>query len=65
MNTTQEVKLTTDLPQVISDVKRAYKGYRVLSNGGWKFYAAECLDEAQVDELNDWLEEVRPVKKAV
>lgn len=64
MNTVQEINQTIDLPQVIDDVKRAYKGYRILSGGGWKFYAAECLDEAQVGELEEWLVEMQPVKKA-
>lgn len=52
------------LPQIISDVKRAYRGYRIHSEaGGWKFYAAECLSEAQVSDLEDWLIDREPDRK--
>lgn len=47
------------LPTVIRDVKRVKGGYRVLAEG-WTFYASTCLDEAQVDELEEWLIELRP-----
>ncbi len=43
------------LPQVFSDVRRAYKGYRVYSEAGWKFYASDCLSEEEVGDLEDWL----------
>lgn len=52
--------LTITLPTVIRDVKRVKGGYRVLAEDGWKFYASTCLDKAQVDELEEWLIELRP-----
>lgn len=56
--------LTITLPQIIRDVKRAYKGYRVLSEEGWKFYASDCLSETEIEELQEWLIELQPGKKA-
>lgn len=52
------------LPQIISDVKRAHKGYRIHSEAeGWKFYATACLTEAQVDDLEDWLIDLEPDRR--
>jgi hypothetical protein len=52
------------LPQMFSDVKRVKGGFKVFSKGKWTFCAASCLNETEVSELEDWLEECKPGKKA-
>lgn len=55
---------TTTLPQVFSDVKRAYKGFRVFAEGKWTFYATSCLSSEEVADLEEWLDDPTPVRKA-
>jgi hypothetical protein len=52
------------LPQVFSDVKRVKGGYKVFVKSKWTFYAASCLNEEEVADLETWLEEEKPVRKA-
>lgn len=57
----QEPVLPPSLPQVFSDVKRVKGGYKVFNEVKWTFYAASCLNEAEIADLEEWLEEVAPV----
>ena len=52
------------LPHTFSDVRRVKGGYRVFSKGKWTFYARTCLSEAEVSDLEDWLIELQPTRKA-
>lgn len=52
------------LPQVFSDVRRVKGGYKVFSKGKWTFYASSCLSEAEVSDLEEWLDDPVPVKRA-
>jgi hypothetical protein len=63
--TDNQQTIPQQLPTVISDVKRAYRGYRILSEAaGWKFYASDCLSDQQVSDLEEWLDELQPTRKA-
>lgn len=52
------------LPQVFSDVKRVRGGFQVFSKGKWTFYATSCLSEEEIGNLESWLIELKPVRKA-
>jgi hypothetical protein len=54
---------TITLPQVITDIRRlGREGYSIYDGRMWRYYAATDLNEAQVSDLEDWLEECKPGK---
>jgi hypothetical protein len=62
--TQSQASPTQPLPTVIANVRRVKGGYSVYNGKKWTFYARTCLSEADVNELEDWLVELEPTRKA-